>query len=73
MSSMKFETLDEIERDVILRRLKHFPRNRAGCAESLGIASRTLAKKLKRYEVQDRMTQGDRDGIKKNATTTATS
>ena len=43
------ETLDEIERHMILHTLRHFHGNRTRAAEALGISLRTIRNKLRRY------------------------
>jgi DNA-binding NtrC family response regulator len=42
-------TIDEIERQVILRRLERFGYNRTHTAASLGICIRTIRNKIARY------------------------
>lgn len=43
-------SLEEIERQVILKAFNHFNKNKTATAQSLGIAIRTLDNKLEKYE-----------------------
>jgi DNA-binding NtrC family response regulator len=47
------QTLDEIERQVILHTLRRFRGNKTAAALHLGITARTLTNKLKRYRQQE--------------------
>ena len=42
--------LDDIERNVILTNLRKFAGNKSAAAKHLGVSSRTLSNKMKRYQ-----------------------
>ncbi|MFP4224072.1 MAG: helix-turn-helix domain-containing protein, partial [Phycisphaeraceae bacterium] len=50
-------TLEEVEREQILRTLGHFGGNRQQTAEALGIGLRTLGLKLKKWKEQNLVAQ----------------
>lgn len=50
-STAEIMTLDEMEKSMILQSLKRAAGNKTAAARQLGITSRTLHNKLKRYEM----------------------
>jgi len=46
-------TLDQLEREVILKALKYYKNNKTHTAEGLGIAIRTIDNKLEKYKQED--------------------
>ena len=50
-------SLEEIEREQIIKTLGHFNGNRAKTAEALGIGVRTLGLKLKKWKEQNLVAQ----------------
>lgn len=51
-------TLDQIERQVIMRAYRHFGQNKTVTSNALGIALRTLDYKLERYKQEDADMEG---------------
>jgi transcriptional regulator with PAS, ATPase and Fis domain len=51
VSEKNMLTLDEVEKDLIIRALKKFDGKRSMAAKSLGLSERTLYRKIKEYEL----------------------
>ena len=53
-------TLDELEKQVVIKAFRHYRQNKTTTANSLGISIRTLENKLEKYE-SDELIQKERD------------